>query len=185
MKKKNANKWHIILRAMEPSDIETLYEWENDRSIWQVSNTLVPFSRYVLERYIENSYQDIHQSKQLRLMIEAGYENEDFRTVGAIDLFDYDPFHLRAGIGILIGNILDRHKGIATAALQELIRYSFNTLQLHQLYCNVSADNQASLNLFRNAGFQIIGTKVEWNKVPGGFTDEILLQFINRDTAGI
>jgi diamine N-acetyltransferase len=179
MKQRTGNKWDIVLRALEPTDIELLYTWENDRSIWQVSNTLVPFSRYILEKYIENSCHDIHQAKQLRLMIDVGYENEDYRTLGAIDLYDYDPFHLRAGIGILIGNNIDRNKGIAAAALKELIHYAFNTLQLHQLYCNVAADNQASLQLFQNAGFQIAGKKAEWIKVPGGFIDEIMLQLIN------
>ena len=114
-------------------------------------------------------------------MIDAGFEDDNMITVGAIDLFDYDPFHLRAGVGILIGQSQHRNKGIATAALNELIRYAFDILQLHQLYCNVSVDNEASLRLFQSAGFRIIGRKAEWNKIPGGFTDELLLQYINRN----
>jgi diamine N-acetyltransferase len=178
MKKVNTQKWNIVLRAIEPNDIDLLYAWENDRSIWIVSNTLAPFSRHTLERYIENAYQDIHQAKQLRLMIDIGYESDDFRTVGAIDLFDYDPFHLRAGVGILIGNSIDRQKGIASAALQELIKYAFQTLLLHQLYCNIAANNKASLQLFQNAGFQIAGIKSEWIKTSEGYIDEVLLQLI-------
>jgi diamine N-acetyltransferase len=179
MKKTNHRKWNIVLRALEMEDIDLLYTWENDRDIWRVSNTLTPFSRYILERYMENSYQDIHQAKQLRLMIDAAFENDHFRTVGAIDLFDYDPFHLRAGIGILIGKTVDRQQGIATHALQELIKYSFDTLQLHQLYCNVTADNLASLQLFRNAGFEDAGVKKDWIKTRYGFIDEVFLQLIN------
>ncbi len=177
------SKWDIRLRAIEFEDIDLLYKWENDRTIWQVSNTLAPFSRYILERYIENSFQDIHQAKQLRLMIDAGFEGSDFQTVGAIDLFDYDPFHQRAGVGILIGSPADRNKGIATAALNSLIEYAFNTLQLHQLYCNISEGNDASLHLFQNAGFQISGKKPEWIKTPNGYLDEVSLHLINRRQA--
>ena len=58
------------LRALEPNDIEPIYKWENDSSIWQLSNTFAPFSKYVITQFIENSHQDIFQLKQLRLMIE-------------------------------------------------------------------------------------------------------------------
>jgi diamine N-acetyltransferase len=179
MNEVKSTKWDIVLRALEPEDIDLLYTWENDQSIWRVSNTLAPFSRFILERYIENSFQDIHQAKQLRLMIEAGYVGDDHRTVGAIDLFEYDPFHLRAGVGILIGSSSDRNNGIATAALNKLIDYTFNTLQLHQLFCNVAANNKPSLQLFHNAGFTVIGNKREWIKTPSGFQDEVILQLIN------
>ena len=60
----------IILRALEPTDIDALYKWENDPEIWHVSNTCTPYSKYILEKYIENSHLDIYQVKQLRLMID-------------------------------------------------------------------------------------------------------------------
>ena len=39
---------YIQLRALEPSDLEVLYQWENDINIWKVSQTLAPFSKHVL-----------------------------------------------------------------------------------------------------------------------------------------
>ena len=75
----------VKLRALEPEDIDLLYEWENDHSIWYVSNTLTPFSKYILKKYIENSHLDIYQTKQLRLMIDVCRE-ADPETVGAIDI---------------------------------------------------------------------------------------------------
>lgn len=172
--------WNIKLRAIEFSDIELLYNWENDKNNWLVSNTLTPFSRDIIERYIENSYQDINQAKQVRMMIDASFERDAFRSVGAIDLFDFDPHHQRAGIGILIGEPADRSKGIATAALKTLIDYAFNTLLLHQIYCNIMPDNKASLNLFKHAGFCQTGQKVDWIRTSEGFHDEVILQLINH-----
>ncbi|MBA7522214.1 hypothetical protein ES705_14332 [subsurface metagenome] len=64
-------------------------------------------------------------------------------------------------------------------AMEELINYSFNILHLHQLYCNISAKNKASLSVFKKAGFSICGTKREWLKSHEGFVDEVLLQLIN------
>jgi diamine N-acetyltransferase len=102
-----------------------------------------------------------------------------FAPVGLIDLFDFDPFHLRAGIGILIANAEFRQKGYATEALKLMIRYSFETLQLHQLYCNISAENDVSLQLFQNVGFEVIGTKKGWLKTLNGWQDEVILQILN------
>jgi diamine N-acetyltransferase len=99
--------------------------------------------------------------------------------VGLIDLFDFDPFHLRAGVGILIANKKYRQKGFATEALQLLTRYAFETLQLHQLYCNIAANNSVSLQLFTNGGFTTVGVKKDWLKDVDGWVDELMLQAIN------
>lgn len=168
------------LRAIELSDIDLIYSWENDSSIWQLSNTLTPFSRHVIRQFIENSHQDIFQLKQLRLMIDKIDENKT-ETIGTIDLFDFDPIHKRAGVGILIAQAEDRGKGYASDALDTLINYSFYTLQLHQLYCNITEDNRESLKLFQSKGFQLIGTKRDWLIYPKGRKDEFMFQLINNE----
>jgi len=169
----------IILRAPEPADLDILYQWENDPETWKVSNTITPFSKYILQKYIENAHLDIYQVKQLRLMIDVTEKGKTLRTVGTIDLFDFDPYHLRAGVGILIGNKSDRKQGYATLALKKFIAYSFDTLQLHQLFCNITAVNDESLKLFKKCGFKITGRKADWIKISGGFAEEIMLQLIN------
>ena len=166
----------ISFRAPEPSDIDKLYKWENDTSIWQLSNTVTPFSRHTLEEYILNSHQDIYTAKQLRLMIVL---NESGETVGCIDLFDFDPVNLNAGVGILICGD-HRNNGYATEALSMLVDYAFKTLHLHQLYCNITTNNEASLNLFQKQNFKIIGTKKEWIRTNDGWLDEYMLQLLNN-----
>ena len=42
----------LKLRALELSDVDLLYKWENNTSIWNVSNTLVPFSRESIEQFV-------------------------------------------------------------------------------------------------------------------------------------
>ena len=98
-----------------------------------------------------------------------------------IDLFDYEPKHRRAGVGILIFNALHRGKGIATEAIELLIRYSFSHLDMHQLYANIIHDNLASIKLFENAGFNKVGLKKDWLYIEGQYRDEYLYQLINTD----
>ena len=170
---------NIKLRALEPSDIDLLYDWENNTKIWTISNTLNPFSKFILKQYLENSHLDIYQTKQLRLIIELKSKNTNI-PIGTIDIFDFDPYHLRAGVGILISNEEHRKKGYATEALQILINYSFRYLGLHQLYCNIASDNIKSVKLFTNVGFEIIGEKKDWIKSPSKWINEYLLQLINK-----
>ncbi len=165
---------NITLRALEPEDIDYLYQWENDAENWKVSNTQAPFSRFVLEQYIATAHQDIYSVKQLRLMI-CDKQN---KPVGCIDLFDFEPSHLRAGIGVLIADKTERRKGYASEALELLIDYGHQTLNLHQLYCNITIDNEASVLLFQKHGFQITGIKKQWIREGGKFIDELLLQRI-------
>ena len=165
----------IVLRAVEPEDLELLYIWENDRTVWHVSNTLVPFSRYQLKQYIETNPSDIHTHHQLRMMIDCR-EDKQIRTVGIIDLFEFDPIHQRAGLGILIASAADRRQGYAYQAILQMIEYSRKILFLNQLYCNISASNTASVQLFGKAGFEITGTKKEWLRIENGWEDELLLQ---------
>ena len=162
----------VFLRAMEPSDLELLYQWENDPDVWMVSNTQIPYSKYLLTNFIDNAGQDIYVTKQLRLML---VELSSAETVGIIDFFDFDPFHQRAGLGILIDKNY-RNNGYASEAIRLVKNYAFNVLLMHQLFCNILEDNEISLKLFIDNGFTVSGKVKEWIKTKDGFKDEFILQ---------
>ncbi len=166
----------IRLRAVEPEDLETLYRWENDEANWKQSNNFTPYSRYVLKKYIAGSGKTIYETGQLRLMIDI---LPAVRTIGAIDLFDFDHFHGRAGVGILIADPADRKKGYASSALTCLLTYAFETLGLHQLWCNIMETNTESLNLFLAHGFIQCAAKKEWVRSGDTMITEYTLQLIN------
>ena len=166
---------NIKLRALEPSDLELIYSWENNTKIWEISNTLVPFSKFVLKQYLETQHLDIYTTKQLRLVLVD--KNND--PVGLIDLFEFEPKHKRAGVGILI-DANQRGKGYAREALELLENYCFNHLDLKQVYANIGFDNLVSLNLFESLGYQKVGIKREWIKTSYGFVDEFLYQKIRE-----
>lgn len=161
-----------ILRACEPGDIEQLYQWENDMSVWHVTNTYIPFSKHTLQKYLD-SIQDIYTDRQLRLLIES-----DGKAVGMVDLFDFEPYHLRAGLGILIAAPGDRNNGLATDALETLKRYCKETLGMRILFCNVLESNLPSLRLFEKCGFQHCGIKPAWHRSGDTMVDEHFLQVI-------
>lgn len=166
---------NIYLRALEPEDLEFVYAIENNELVWEVSNTETPYSRFLIQQYLDNAHQDIYEAKQLRLAICLNNSQE---AIGLIDLFDFDPKNNRAGVGILINDAQNRNKGIGSEALALIINYSFEQLQLHQLYANIGTDNEISIQLFTKFGFQKIGIKKDWIKVNNRYKDELLFQLI-------
>jgi diamine N-acetyltransferase len=166
----------ISLRALEPSDADLLYRWENDQSLWPVSFTQVPFSKFILEEFVNTVHYDIYTNKQLRLMANRLSDN---KTVGIIDLFEFEPQHLRCGIGIYI-NEAYRKSGCALECIELIRQYCFSTLLLKQLYVHVNESNAASIALFEKAGFEKNGLKKCWNKTGlNTFENVWFLQCIN------
>ena len=166
---------NVYLRALEPTDLEFLYALENDESVWEVSNTTTPYSKYVLQQYLENAHRDIYEIKQLRMVIcDATTE----RPVGFIDLFNFEPKHRRVGVGVIIFSEDDRGKGFAGEALSLIRNYAVIHLKVHQLHAAISEDNERSIHLFKKQGYEQCGVKKDWTLSEDGFKDELLFQLI-------
>jgi diamine N-acetyltransferase len=171
MQKSDTNS--INLRSLSLEDLDWLLQVENNPDHWEVSGTVTPFSKAVLEDYIKKATSPIHIAKQFRFVIEYNK-----KAVGLIDLFGYESIHKRAGVGVLV-EMPYRQKGIATKALRLLIDYSFQELKLHQLYANIYTDNISSIKLFERQGFKLAGTKKDWVRLSHAYKDESIYQLLN------
>ena len=165
---------NIVIRAAEPQDAKLIYDWENNRDIWRVSETYMPYSLYQIEQFLFSN--DLFSTRQIRFIIERKNDNVN---IGCIDIYDFDPVHMRAGIGILLQKDF-RKQGYANEALELLIDYIFNTLMLKQIYCLIDETNIDSLNLFKKIGFTQCGLRKEWIRTSDGFIDELEFQYINK-----
>ena len=163
---------NLKLRALEPNDLELVYEVENDKSLWIYSNTSSPFSRHSLKKFIENSHLDIIEHKQLRLVI-----TDDKQSYGFIDLYDYDFINRRVGVGIIIFKKY-RSKGIGLSSLQLTENYLLEHVPIHQVYANISSTNKESISLFEKSKYVNVGLKKDWIFYNNKFNDELLFQKI-------
>jgi diamine N-acetyltransferase len=161
----------VRLRAIEPEDLDMLYQIENDMRLWNVGVTNVPYSRYTLHDYIATSSDDIYADRQVRLIVETAQG----QTVGVADIVRFEPQHRRAEAGIVI---MDSHrsKGYGEAALRRMADYALRVLHLHQLYAVVAADNAAALRLFSKAGFSEQCVLKEWLFDGRQYADAIIMQ---------
>ena len=164
----------LTLRALEPTDLDTLYRWENDTALWTVSDTIAPYSREALWHYLENYTGDIYAQRQLRLMIVL---NSDGSPVGTVDYLNFDPLNNRAELGLFI-TAEQRGKGLGRQALDLLTAYSREHLGLRQLYVFIDLDNEACLKLFEDYGYRRAGILQSWVKRGSTYRDVALLQMI-------
>lgn len=166
---------YIRLRAVEPEDLELMYRLENDPANWGQGCTTVPYSRFLLRQYIEQTSGDIYADKQVRLMIERKC---DAVVLGCADLVNYEPMHQRAEVGLIVAPEY-RRLGVGASAVELLCRYAFGYLHLHQLVAYVAADNTRSVALFRAQGFGGDLLLEDWLcDADGGYKDVWLLRRI-------
>ncbi|GAB3637096.1 spermidine N1-acetyltransferase [Hymenobacter arcticus] len=166
----------IRLRALEPSDLDFLYALENDPVIWAVSDTLAPVSRHVLREYLKHAAADFFEVRQLRLVVDS---YDWGQQVGVVDLFNFEPLHQRAAVGITI-LATERRRGYAAQALEWLVAHARNVLHLHQLYCTVAQSNRASIKLFKKMGFRQVGVRHQWLRAntPLGWENAVEMQLL-------
>ena len=165
---------NLLLRALEPEDLDILYKWENNSELWKYGSTLAPYSKFALRDYLTDSLQGIFYTRQLRLM---AIEKQSAAVIGAVDLYDYDPIHQRAGIGILVDSRY-RHKGWGTVILNLTADYAFDILYLNQLYAYIPISNANSFNLLSKCGYEQAGVLKAWQKTANGFEDVWLMQLV-------
>lgn len=174
----------ITLKALEPADVSTLLKWENDPSIWNISETIEPLSKYKLDTYIKQTLTfDVFGLRQLRLMIHR-ILNADLdltEPIGTVDLFEFDPINKHAGVGIMLIKEYQK-QGIGKIALDQFLAYCFEKLQLHSVYANISETNINSIIFFESYGFKKVAEYKEFLYENNCFVSQLTYQYINHQS---
>ena len=163
----------IVLRALEPEDLELVFQIENDPSLWQYGSNKAPVSRYSIRQYLSNATNDIYRDGELRLVI---CHND--KPVGFIDLTDMDSINSRAQVGVVV--VPDaQQQGVGKRAIAMVEEYAAQVLHIHSLYAVVSEANTSASRAFLSAGFMQVSTLPHWvMNSEGRFEDALLFQYI-------
>lgn len=155
----------LHLRALEPTDVDRLYIWENNPDMWRYGFSPAPLSRHQIWEYINQYDANPLTQTQLRLIADTGTE-----AVGTIDLYNLDIRNRHAFIGVMIAPD-HRRKGYALESLRLLTEYCRCNLGLHQIAATVASDNEPSIALFTKAGFTLQAVLPQWISRPGAMVD--------------
>lgn len=144
----------VVLRAMEPEDMEKLRETTNDPDTERlVGGWSFPVSRYEQTRWYERAVAD---KSSLRFIIEV---IEGHKAIGMVNLVNIDWKNRSAFHGIRLYNSAPKGNGYGTDAVMAIMKYAFEELQLVRLDGSWVEYNQPSIRLYQKCGWSIEGTK--------------------------
>ncbi|GAA4538277.1 GNAT family N-acetyltransferase [Amycolatopsis samaneae] len=167
----------VRLRALEPSDAESLYRWNSDPDVgrWMVNGHPLSLAqiRKRCEERKENSYEHV------LLGIEALDEG---KLIGVIDLEGAEPEVGNAELTIYLGEKSHWGKGYGTEAMRLMCAYGFNVMRLHLIALWVVAENESARRVYRKVGFQEDGRHREaFRGEDGKRYDMILMSLLNGE----
>lgn len=168
----------LIIKPIEEQDLEYLLNLRWDASIME---HLIhdPISMKDQKSWFSNI-----SKKDLVMSIFLKTESSNPIIVGTIGLYNIDHRHQRAVSRVRIDS--DHHrKGIAFEARNMVMDYGFNTLNLHKITADCSADNQSIINLCLKLGFSKEGIFRKHYYHNGKFIDAVQFGILKEEYLAI
>lgn len=170
-------KLNAIIRPVRSEDIKRSLVWRNnlDTKARAMSYRL-PVTELMEQRWIEEA-----MSGDKNRIVFAIDEAENNTHVGFADISEIDYFNRNAHYSILIGDNSFRGKGIASAAVKQVLSYAFNELNLVRIYTEIAADNEPSLNFHLKLGFKKEGIQRKHLYQNGVYLDKIAVGMLKEE----
>lgn len=165
----------IYLRKLEAEDLDRTWAWLQRPDVYCKIGVEVPVSKASQLRWFEK--QDKSTDKVVFAICLIG----DSRHVGNVSLDMIDRRHRNARLAIFIGDEDQRGRKTGTRGLRLAVRYAFDFLNLHKVWCKTTAGEEVVLRFYRNIGFRIEGTLLEHEFVGGRYVDKVVLGLLRKD----
>ena len=139
----------IYLRKLEITDLDRTLEWINNPEIFLIMGVKAPTTKSAQLRWFE----ELDKSNEKIVFAICLKENNNH--IGNVSLDTIDYRHRNGRISIFLADPTVRGIGIGTRALKLLIEYAFNYLNLHKLYCKMTATKTDVLDYYKKLGFEV------------------------------
>jgi RimJ/RimL family protein N-acetyltransferase len=166
----------VSLREIKNSDLEGLYNVFSDPEVMLYWSTPPLPNRSAAQDLLN----EIHEGYKRRFMKWAITLRSDDTLMGTCTLYNLDITHRRGEIGYALGRAHWR-QGYVHEALQALLRYCFEELNLHRIEADVDPRNLASINVLERLGFQREGYLRERWQVGGQIQDALFYGLLRRE----
>jgi UDP-4-amino-4,6-dideoxy-N-acetyl-beta-L-altrosamine N-acetyltransferase len=167
----------VYLAPLRDEDLPLLFAWINDRdtALWNAPYHPVSESDHRV-------WAGAVAAAANRTFFVVKRKGDD-RTVGACQLHSIHPVHRSAELQIRIGEAADRGHGFGSEALQLLLKFAFEDLNLHRVQLQVFASNAAALRVYERAGFVREGTLRQAAHIDGQYVDVVVMGILREDHA--
>lgn len=143
----------MTLAVPQPEDFYEISDWYTDGDFIRKMDTQP--ARPLTGEDLERTYRNLDRSTEYYFHVRY---QEDDRLLGFVTLYNIEWQNQIAQLAIAIGDPADRGQGFGTEALNLILNYAFNELNLYKVCLDVIATNQSAIAVYQNSGFEFEGT---------------------------
>lgn len=165
----------ICLRAIEETDYIEYNKWINDAetNYWR--------GNYPPETQMQSKLQLQQWSDKSNTQLCFAILTPSKKLIGFIGLRGICSRSRRAEVWIYIGDKSEWGKGHGKSALDLLINYSFNELNLHRLWLECDPNHKSGVACYEKVGFVKEGIHRDGYFKRGRYHDTIVMGLINNE----
>ena len=155
----------IYLSPRNSEDVEIFTKWLNDFQVTDYtgkSGTIVT---------LEGERQYFEQSEKQDARQFAIVTLDKDEMIGTVGLESINYIHRTAELGIFIGEAAYRNGGYGTEAINLILDYGFNYLNLNEIQLRVYAFNERAIACYKKCGFKEMGRRRKSIFVNGKYGD--------------
>ena len=167
----------LHLRPSNPTDAEGMFAMLSDRESMKYWCDK-PIKD--LNAAVEALNKDLESDAQGNSMCWAITLHGQDEMIGKCILFQFDKTNQRAEIGYILNRQYWR-KGLMYQALEAVIDFAFNTLELHRIEADVDTENAGSLGILEKLGFKREGLFRERWFVYGERQDSVMFGLLKQE----
>ncbi|MDW4440332.1 GNAT family protein [Staphylococcus saprophyticus] len=167
------NENQVSLRALKSEDEKLILKWKSNKELREMLGTLYPISELEHKQWFENK------------MLERNNKNfiieQNDQAKGLLGYNQIDWVNRNAEVFIFIGEASQQGRGIGKQAMQQLIDFSRDDLNLHMIYLNVFSYNSGAIKMYGKLGFNIDGQLRESKFSKGKYHDTIIMSKLLKE----
>ena len=164
----------IYLSPRSVEDAEIFTEWMNDFHVTDYTGRSHKTMTLQEEKqFLEN----IPNNKSTFVIIDLKTD----KIIGTVGLHEIDHLNRTATLGIFIGDRDYRSKGYGTEAIQLILDFGFNFLNLNNIDLDLMEFNQRALKCYEKCGFKEIGRRRKCKFINGKYYDAILMDILAEE----
>ncbi len=163
------------LRELRREDIPIINKWRNDPEL--ISHLGAPF-RYINEE-VDMLWYDNYM-KNRNSTVRLAMTDESNVILGLASLTNIDNINRSCTAHFMIGEAVNRGKGLGTFAIKEILKHAFMNLNLNRVELSLLSTNTV-IYLYKKIGFTVEGTKRKAAFKNGSYVDVIEMAMLKED----
>lgn len=164
----------VYLSPIDKNDYVKYIEWVNDM---EVSMGMIFATKLIDEESEKNVLERLSKS-EFNFAVITNKTNE---AIGNVGFPSIDYINHIGEVGIFIGNKNYWGNGYGRQALELLIDFGFNLLNLNNIYLKVYSYNNPAINCYKKIGFKEAGKLREAKTIAGIKYDEIYMDILAKE----